>query len=56
MIRELKHNEIAVIQIVKMAVKQYCRQCMKKGEFVLLKFVMLNIESGLWACPKEEVR
>lgn len=39
-----------------MAVKQYCRQCMKKGEFVLLKFVMLNIESGLWACPKEEVR
>ena len=39
-----------------MAVKQYCSQCMKKGEFILLKFVMLNIESGLWVCPKEEVR
>lgn len=56
MIREFKHDEIAVIKIVEMAVKQYCSQCMKKGEFVLLKFVMLNIESGLWVCPKEEVR
>jgi len=37
-----------------MAVSRYCNDCMENGEFLPLKFVMLNISSGMWTCPKTE--
>ncbi|XP_057309109.1 SUMO-specific isopeptidase USPL1-like [Hydractinia symbiolongicarpus] len=40
--------------MVMMALNRYCSDCMKKGEFLPLRFVMMNISSGVWICPKDE--
>jgi len=41
--------------MVKMAVNRFCGDCMELGEFLPLKLVMMNINSGMWMCPKNEV-
>ena len=41
--------------MVVMAVNRYCINCMESGEFLSLKLVMMNLNSGVWMCPKEEV-
>ena len=41
--------------MVVMAVNTYCTDCMESGEFLSLKLVMMNLSSGVWMCPKDEV-
>ena len=41
--------------MVVMALNRYCIDCMESGEFLSLKLVMMNLNSGVWMCPKDEV-
>ena len=43
--------------MVVMAVNnRYCSDCLESGEFLPLRLVMMNLDSGLWMCPKDDVR
>ncbi|XP_066929210.1 SUMO-specific isopeptidase USPL1-like [Clytia hemisphaerica] len=41
--------------MVVMAVNnRYCSDCLESGEFLPLRLVMMNLDSGLWMCPKDD--
>lgn len=49
------NGDNTMVNYIMSGVERFCGHCMESGEFLPLKFVMMNIKSGLWMCPKEEV-